>query len=175
MKKKEVIELFKQGKIVLHRNTPFKDNLLSEILKIARPKKELHNMFDDNFYWTAKHAEVWLAAPFNNSIITKVVNLTEIIVDNNFTIDLNNKFYPDADKWMWDYCTFLGKFTDSKGINYDLGVCIQKEEIINATVYGNQPGSYNSLNFTRHFDAKAEDREHIIECHRRAKLLNIIK
>jgi len=49
---------------------------------------------------------------------------------------------------MWDYCLFLGKFTDSKGRNYDLGVCYNGRGYISlfsdATVFDNQEGSYSS-------------------------------
>lgn len=63
--------------------------------------------------------------------------------------DLADLHYPLAKEWMWDYCLFLGKFTDSKGKNYDLGVhyngkdypgCLFSE----ATVYNNYEGAYKS-------------------------------
>ena len=64
--------------------------------------------------------------------------------------DLSDLHYPDAIDWMWDYCLFLGKFTDSKGRNYDLGIHYNGDkfgselEFSDATVYDNQPGSYSS-------------------------------
>lgn len=59
--------------------------------------------------------------------------------------DLSDLHYPDAKKWMWDYCLFLGKFTDNKGNNYDLGVLLDTDgQFINATVYDNKAGSYLS-------------------------------
>ena len=30
-------------------------------------------------------------------------------------------YYPSARDWMWNYCIYLGPYTDSKGANYDLG------------------------------------------------------
>ena len=63
--------------------------------------------------------------------------------------DLSDLHYNSAKEWMWDYCLFLGKFTDSKGRNYDLGVHYNREKFLshtfsNATVYDNYPGSYSS-------------------------------
>ena len=67
----------------------------------------------------------------------------------NFIIDLNDKFYPEADEWMWNYCIFLGKFTDSSGSNWDLGILLDGDSIIindwsAAIVYDNNPGAYIS-------------------------------
>ena len=57
-------------------------------------------------------------------------------------------YYPSALGWMWNYCIPLGKFTDSKADNYDLGVFIDKigkhTMYYNATVYGNTTGEYFS-------------------------------
>lgn len=62
--------------------------------------------------------------------------------------DLTDLFYPQAKDWMWDYCLNLGKFTDSKGVNYDLGVHFNgREDIGNfslAVVYSDKPGDYIS-------------------------------
>lgn len=64
--------------------------------------------------------------------------------------DLSDLHYPSAKEWMWDYCLFLGKFTDSKGRNYDLGVHYNGEshdvnyKYSEATVYDNNSGSYFS-------------------------------
>lgn len=64
--------------------------------------------------------------------------------------DLSDLHYNSAKEWMWDYCLFLGKFTDSKGRNYDLGIHFNGEDrdldykYSNATVYDNYPGSYSS-------------------------------
>jgi hypothetical protein len=71
--------------------------------------------------------------------------------------DLTDLFYPDAKDWMWDYCLFLGKFTDSKGKNYDLGVHfnnytdLEKYNFSLAIVYSNEPGDYSSgyMNYNR--------------------------
>jgi hypothetical protein len=82
----------------------------------------------------------------------------------NFTINPDDKFYPDANEWMWNYCIFLGKFTDSDGHNYDLG--IHKNSA--AIVYSNQAGDYLSggLDYRR---------ECYKETLRRAKHLNLFK
>ena len=39
-----------------------------------------------------------------------------------------DKFYPKADYWLWNYCIFLGKYTDPiSNKNYDLGIHITYE------------------------------------------------
>jgi hypothetical protein len=54
-------------------------------------------------------------------------------------------FYPSAKEWMWDYCIYLGPFTDSKGNNYDLGIYLGLDSYPSAAiVYGNEPGNYLS-------------------------------
>ena len=35
-------------------------------------------------------------------------------------------FYPSAITWMWNYCIYLGGYTSSKGINYDMGIHIDE-------------------------------------------------
>jgi hypothetical protein len=100
---------------------------------------------------------------------------------HNFIINPDDKFYPNADNWMWDYCIFLGKFTDSKGKNYDLGVHIENwvdnnalyRNVSDATVYDNKDGSYTSGSLTRNIEG--EDREWKLEVIRRAKAMNLIK
>lgn len=63
--------------------------------------------------------------------------------------DLSDLHYPSAKEWMWDYCLFLGKFTDSKGQNWDLGVHFDPNRRSNcdffaAIVHDNESGSYYS-------------------------------
>lgn len=59
--------------------------------------------------------------------------------------DLSDLHYPAAKDWMWNYCLFLGKFSDSKGTNYDLGVLVSDwQGILAANVYSNEPVSYKS-------------------------------
>ena len=64
--------------------------------------------------------------------------------------DLSDLHYNSAKEWMWDYCLFLGKFTDSKGRNYDIGIhfngenCDLDYKYSDATVYEDNPGSYSS-------------------------------
>lgn len=97
----------------------------------------------------------------------------------DFNINPNDKFYPEANEWMWDYCTFLGKFTDSKGENFDLGILLDRDDnkfILGdwsaAIVYGNTPGNYISGG---NYDTEREPREFMKEMIRRAKILNLIK
>ena len=56
--------------------------------------------------------------------------------------------FPGANEWMWDYCVFLGPFTDSNGTNWDLGIHIDSDRydfnVSGAIVYGNEPGDYYS-------------------------------
>ena len=54
--------------------------------------------------------------------------------------------YPSARDWMWDYCIYLGPYTNSVGQNYDLGIFIQthSKEVSHAIVFGNEPGDYMS-------------------------------
>jgi hypothetical protein len=78
-------------------------------------------------------------------------------------------FYPSAKEWMWDYCIYLGPFTDSKGNNYDLGIYLGSDSYPSAAiVYGNEPGNYLSG-----FNINSK-RECYIETWRRAKELNLI-
>ena len=74
------------------------------------------------------------------------------------------------------YCINLGKFTDSEGNNYDLGVCtnthgVGPEEVCSAIVYDNQPGSYMSGELIRNGrDAIMFENEMTIETLKRYKL-----
>ena len=96
--------------------------------------------------------------------------------DENFVIDLNKKYYPSANNWMWNYCTFLGQYTDVNGDNYDLGVLLKTEsnlvisEFSFAIVYGNKPGNYISGPYHN----SEEKRDFIKETIRRVKILNLI-
>ena len=31
-------------------------------------------------------------------------------------------YYPQAIDWMWNYCIYLGPWTDSDGTKYDMGI-----------------------------------------------------
>ncbi len=55
-------------------------------------------------------------------------------------------FYPSARKWMWDYCIYLGPFTDSEGKNFDLGIFMgdSPNRVSAAIVYGDTAGNYYS-------------------------------
>lgn len=84
-----------------------------------------------------------------------------------------NKFYPEAENWMWTYCEFLGKFTDSKGRNYDLGIYVGEKPYISAAiVWGNTPGDYSSGDLHRysgHSGTNFVKFEHYTETINRAK------
>lgn len=65
---------------------------------------------------------------------------------------LNDLRYPESREWMFDYCTYLGSFymKDEKKV-LDFGIFVEtdymdktKPRIIEATVYGNDAGSYYS-------------------------------
>lgn len=56
-------------------------------------------------------------------------------------------FYPSARTWMWNYCIYLGPFTNSEGTNFDLGIHLSEGEEDNpsaAIVYGDVAGNYYS-------------------------------
>lgn len=89
---------------------------------------------------------------------------------------LNNAplFYPSAKDWMWDYCIYLGPFTDSEGNNYDLGCYMDTRHylsISNATVFGNTPGDYKSGYIYPRMDFDNEVSQEVL---RRVKELNLI-
>jgi len=86
--------------------------------------------------------------------------------------------YPKAKEWMWDYCIYLGPFTDSKGKNYDLGVHISHRKDTNsnplvsaAIVVDNEPGRYYSGNL----HIFGEEEECYVETKRRAIELGLFK
>jgi len=81
-----------------------------------------------------------------------------------------NLHYPSAREWMWNYCIYLGPFTDSKKANYDLGIFLgDNDEPSLAIVYGNNPGEYISGDIN-HNSTKESHQETI----KRAKLLNLL-
>jgi len=81
-------------------------------------------------------------------------------------------YYPSAKEWMWNYCIYLGPFTDSKKHNYDLGIYIDDHNYIsNATVYGDTPGEYLSGEIYPRVDFNNEIVKEVI---RRAIELNLI-
>jgi hypothetical protein len=83
-------------------------------------------------------------------------------------------YYPSAKEWMWNYCIYLGPFTDSEGKNYDLGIYINHDSFIeysNATVYGDESGNYLSGVLYPRVDFDNEITQEVI---RRAKELKLI-
>lgn len=85
-------------------------------------------------------------------------------------------FYPSAKEWMWNYCIYLGPFTDSKGNNYDLGIFMGDYEAFGyasaAIVYGDEPGNYISGSLRNYGEEKME---HYSETWKRARALQLIK
>ncbi len=77
-------------------------------------------------------------------------------------------FYPSALEWMWNYCIYLGPYTDSDGNTFDLGVHLDSDNISAAIVYGDTPGNYISGNLYNHHT------ELYVEARRRASELNLI-
>lgn len=57
-----------------------------------------------------------------------------------------NKHYPQADNWMWNYCYYLGSIRDKDGRPYDLGIwtSADKKQISFAVVDGPVGGDYHS-------------------------------
>ena len=84
-------------------------------------------------------------------------------------------YYPSAKEWMWNYCIYLGPFTDNRGRYYDLGIYIDNDsifEISDATVYGNETGQYMSGPLDRpDFLSMSESKQEVV---RRAKELKLI-
>lgn len=83
-------------------------------------------------------------------------------------------YYPSAREWMWNYCMYLGPYTDSKGNNFDLGVYFRDDGRVSsfAIVHGNNPGDYFSGDF-RDFNRGSYKRECYIEAARRVEELNL--
>jgi hypothetical protein len=83
-------------------------------------------------------------------------------------------YYPSAKEWMWNYCVYLGPYTDKVGNNYDLGIYINTDsffEYSNASVYGDEPGNYLSGVLYPMIDFDNEVSQEVL---RRAKELNLI-
>ena len=107
----------------------------------------------------------------------------------NITIEQMDFFYPEAKDWMWNYCLPLGKFTDSRGRNYDLGVYINDDDVPTnmrisaAIVFSNEAGDYYSGSVIERGNVKyninetdvvAQYEEKFIETLKRCKALGII-
>jgi len=137
---------------------------------------------------------------FTNIIVTSLIQTIGVCIvvftipntPSKFLIDPSDKFFPEANGWMWSYCTFLGKYVDSDGKQWDLGILLKKNEDdwmsdgnwCAACVYGNEDGNYISgsskmyeRNILNHIaqDKHNDQYDFIKEMIRRAKLLNIIK
>lgn len=87
-------------------------------------------------------------------------------MENSLLLSGAKLYYPSAREWMWYYCIYLGPFTDSEGLKYDLGIYIDTYgQVFNASVYGTEPGNYYSGD---------TENETFKEACRRAELLGII-
>ena len=85
-------------------------------------------------------------------------------------------FYPSARDWMWDYCIYLGPFTDSEGKNFDLGVFLGEGRIAAAVVHGNTPGDYYSGELDDFgYNDNSVHSEIYKETRKRAEALNLYK
>lgn len=93
------------------------------------------------------------------------------VLDN---VDL---YYPGARGWMWDYCVYLGGYTDSSGKEYDLGIYVHpceysKKGVSAAIVYGNNEGDYLSGEWVE--DDECWNSEVYKETWRRARVLGLL-
>jgi hypothetical protein len=89
-------------------------------------------------------------------------------------------FYPSAREWMWNYCIYLGPFTDERGHNYDLGIFISNEvtgleSFSAAIVYGNTPGNYLSGSMKTFYYNDKNPFSYYTEVYNRMKLLGLYK
>lgn len=124
--------------------------------------------FDDD-----SNSDVGYCCNMDRDIITKtpewcpleeVCGITGLMLDN---APLN---FPSAKYWMWNYCVYLGPYTSTTGVKYDLGVYFQpgKGDCSAAIVYGDIPGQYLSGEFI------GDNNEVYKETYRRAKELQLI-
>lgn len=93
-------------------------------------------------------------------------------MNQSFSINPDDKFYPGHR--VWGYSTFLGKFTDSDGNNYDLGIFLDESGTCDATVHGGDPWEYSSGEINVYTNTLTT-REFKKEVYRRAKILNLVK
>jgi hypothetical protein len=93
-------------------------------------------------------------------------------MSQSFNINPDDKFYPGHH--VWSYSTFLGKFTDSEGNNFDLGIYLDKSGTCDATVHSNDPSDYSSGEINL-YTSLATVREFKKEVYRRARILNLIQ
>lgn len=103
--------------------------------------------------------------------------MTNNFSHDSFSIDHKDKFYPEHNVGIWTYCIFLGKFTDSKGKNYDLGIYVQKSKtntyFFDATTFGPEGSQYSSGMMSENMLEVYKNHEWYLEAYRRAKILNI--
>ena len=82
-------------------------------------------------------------------------------------------YYPSAREWMWDYCIYLGPFTDSDNKNWDLGIWLGSTTCA-AGVYGDVPGNYMSGELKYGVLPGGGRTDVYLEIEKRAKLLNLL-
>lgn len=82
-------------------------------------------------------------------------------------------FYPEARQWMWDYCIYLGPFTDSEGKNFDLGIYMGDHCAHAAIVYDNEDGRYHSGELDRFGFCNHVHSEAYKETRKRAEALGL--
>jgi len=81
-------------------------------------------------------------------------------------------YYPSAREWMWDYCVYLGPYTDGDNRNYDLGIHIDTHGDVSAAIVdGNEPGDYYSGNLSGEYGIYKEIYQETV---RRAKELQLM-
>lgn len=107
----------------------------------------------------------------------------ELIEEKSVMIDTLDKYFPEADGWMWNYCTFLGKYIDPDGKKWDLGILLKGDDEnwfddrgnwCAACVYGNEQSDYVSGSEKDYEHRTIGNRPFLEEMIRRAKVLNLI-
>ncbi len=68
-----------------------------------------------------------------------------------YSLDNAPLAWPEAKKWMWNYCIYLGPFTNFRGEKFDLGIYLSphgsnepNSKASAAIVYGPNDGDYMS-------------------------------
>lgn len=94
--------------------------------------------------------------------------------------DENIFYFPEAKKWMWTYCHFLGKYIDKDGKKWDLGIVIHDNKFSTsiwsaACVYNNSDGSYISGPDFMYTQPSKKNIDAINEMLKRARNLKLIK
>ena len=98
----------------------------------------------------------------------------EIVRGRKIVEKYKTKNFPKND--VWEHSTFLGKFVDVHGKNWDLGIYLREEGDPRgwsaACVYGNDGGHYISGNHTMYERNNPDFIDEMIKRAREAKLIN---